>query len=476
MMVMSGEKQGNKQRDYYTGKHPKQLNVKDGDYDDNIAVNYTGLASARDNSRLFRGGIEFKLPDGATEQQELLDNIWDTNKQEQLLSQLALNGSIYGTPFVKIVPDGTVNRITGQPVARLIALDPEITRVESNPFDVDEAERYVIEFTIGEIGYREVTRKTAMSDMMEPSVDVPSTWIVEHFIMKKDSGKWEPDPDRPPMEWPYSFPPIHHWKNLPSLKADKGCHGSTDAEWALMLQDKLNFAESNINKTIRMNAAPPTIVTGIGKEPKMSTGPGSLSWFSTPETKVYNLQPNADINGSRAFAGDLQSSIFELMREVPPAVIAQLGSGLTNFVMRVIYSDALDKTDTKRELYGDAILEINRRLLVLTGFEGEQSNPGEIVWKNPLPENIMEDVQVDKAALDMGIIDHETVSQLYKSRYGKSWEDIKAALDAEKKATNALGGGLLRDFMAGRGQSGQPQTQQQPAALQQAQQNQQTGV
>jgi hypothetical protein len=213
--MMPGAKRENGERAYFTGKHPKQLKVKDGQYDDNIAVNYTGLATARDVSRLFRGGIEFKLPDGATMQQELLDNIWDTNKVEQLCYQLGLNGSIYGTPFVKIVPDGIVNRMTGVKVARLIALDPEITRIESDPFDVDEAERYVIEFTVGEIGYQEVTRKTRAEDYVEMPNEAPDTWIVEHFIMTKQDGKWRPDPDRPPMEWPFDFPPIHHWKIYP---------------------------------------------------------------------------------------------------------------------------------------------------------------------------------------------------------------------------------------------------------------------
>lgn len=450
---ITGALQGNRsepiERRYYNGKHPEQLKVKDGQYNDNIAVNYTGLATARDISRLFRGGIEFKLPEGADAQQELLDNIWDTNKQEQLLYQLGLNGSIYGSPFLKIVPDGITNKLTGQPVARLIALDNEITFVDADPFDVDEVGRYRIEFTVGDISYKEVTRKTQMSDMVEPSVDVPSTWIIEHFIMKKNTNKWEPDPDRPPQEWPYDFPPIIDWKNLPSLKASHGRRGMTDAEWALMIQDKLNFAESNINKTIRLNAAPPTIVTGVTQKPEMSTGPGSLSWLSSPEAKAYNLQPNADIDGSRAFAGDLQSGIFQLMREVPPAVIAQLGSGLTNFVMRVVYSDAIDKTDTKRELYGDAILEINRRLLVLAGYEGEASNPGSIAWGEPLPTNPTEQIAEDTFLLTNKLDSKKNIAARHGVNYEAVLPDIQAEAQAENANNGNIGAALLSAFNQG---------------------------
>ncbi len=435
-------------RDYYDGDHPDQLKVKANAYDDNFTVNYIGLAIARGVSRLFNNGITFKLPEGAESQKEYLDQVWDANKQEQLLYQLGLNGAVYGTPYLKIVPDGIVNRKTGELTHRLIALDPEITRVETNPFDVDEPEKYIIEFSIKTDmetkSYKEVTRQAKEDDFEDPN-NAANTWIVEHWIMNKQTGdKWVLDPANPPYQWPYDFPPIIHWKNLPSLKASHGWRGSTDAEWAIGIQNKLNFADSNINKTIRLNSAPPTIVTGVNDEPKMGTGPGSLSWFTNPETKAYNLQANADIAGSMAYADSLESGIFELMREVPPAVIKTLGSGLTNFVMRVLFSDAIDKTDTKRELYGDAILEINRRLLILAG--NENVDPGIIVWGSALPENPTEKIAEDTFLLNMGLVSKKTIA----AKYDVDYDAEQTQLDIEAKQKNALGGNLLRDFIAGR--------------------------
>jgi len=440
------ERRDNILRDYYDGDHPDQLKVKGNGYDDNFAMNYVGLAISRGVSRLFNNGIEFELPDEA--QKELLDQIWDANKQEQLLYQLGLNGAVYGTPFLKIQPDGIVNRKTGLLCSRMIPLDPEITRVEVNPFDVDEPEKYIIEFSIKQDGetksYKEVTRQAKEDDFEDPD-NSADTWIVEHWIMNKKTGdKWVIDPDNPPYQWSYDFPPIIHWKNLPSLKASHGWRGSTDAEWALGVQNKLNFADSNINKTIRLNSAPPTIVTGVSAEPTMGTGPGSLSWFSNPETKAYNLQANADIAGSMSYADSLESGIFELMREVPPAVIKTLGSGLTNFVMRVLFSDAIDKTDTKRELYGDAILEINRRLLILAG--NENVDPGIIVWGSALPENPAEKIAEDTFLLNMGLASKKTIA----SKYDVDYDAEKTQIDEETKQKNAVGGNLLRDFIAGR--------------------------
>lgn len=461
---MRGDKEAERQaasRRYFTGEHPRQLAVKIGQYDDNLTLNHIGLAIARGVSRLFKGGISFVLPEQA--QQDYIDAVWDGNKGEQLCYQLGLNGAVYGTPYLKIVPDGTVNKLTGDPLPRLVALDPEITRVEVDPFDVDEPKQYVIEFTVDETTYKEVTRRTASSDYVfqnpdgslreptsEEAKNLPKTWIVEHFILNRSTGgQWQPDPDRPPVEWPYDFPPIHHWKNLPSLKADKGCYGSTDAEWAVAAQDKLNFAEGNINKTIRLNAAPPTIGTGITQKPDIATGPGTFTWFSNENAKVYNLPANADIDGSRAFAGDLQSAIFQLMREVPPAVIEQLGSGLTNFVMRVVFSDAIDKNDTKRELYGDALLEVVRRLLILADFVGPASDPGFIEWGPDLPTNPTEQIEEDKFLLESGLISKQTLAE----RYDIDWEAEQKLIEQEQSAANAnsdnIGAAILRNFSRG---------------------------
>ena len=442
---LPGENKRSLERDYYSGNHPQQLKVKDGAYNDNVAMNYVGLAISRDISRLFAGGIEFTLPEGAQAQQDYLDGVWDTNKQEQLLYQLALNGSVYGTPFLKIVPDGLVNKLTGASVPRLIALDPEITTVDVDKFDVDDPERYVIEFTVDEVGYKEVTRKARVEDYHN-AAEAPSTWIVEHFIMPKGSARWILDPDQPPYEWPYEFPPIIHWKNLPALKAQHGCYGQTDAEWAVGVQNKLNFADSNINKTIRLMAAPPTIATGVSKAPDFGTGPGSFTWISEPDAKVFNLTANADITGSRAWSGDLQGAIFQLMREVPPAVIQKLGSGLTNFVMRVIFADALDKTDTKRELYGDALLEINRRLLVLAGYDGPASDPGLIVWGDALPSNPAEQVTQDTFLLNNKLVSKATVA----AKYGIDYDAEKELIDAEDaSSTGNVGAFLLQNFNKG---------------------------
>ena len=55
---------------YYQGDQRPQLKVKVGQVDDNITINFVGLAVDRGISRLFRGGVEFNTPEGESEQHE----------------------------------------------------------------------------------------------------------------------------------------------------------------------------------------------------------------------------------------------------------------------------------------------------------------------------------------------------------------------------------------------------------------------
>ena len=84
---------------YYSGNQRKQLRTKIDPVtgsvtDDNITMNFIGLAVDRSVSRLYRGGIKFKLPEGSTAQQEYLDTVWDLNKKEIILYQAGLHGAV----------------------------------------------------------------------------------------------------------------------------------------------------------------------------------------------------------------------------------------------------------------------------------------------------------------------------------------------------------------------------------------------
>lgn len=443
---------------YYEGNQRPQLKIVQGKPDDNIIQNWTGLVIDRSISRLYQGGVKWKLPDGSEAQQEWINTVWDLNKQELLLYQLGLHGSIYGTAFVKISNDGIEDPYTGKLYPRLIPVDPEIIRVTVSPHDMQEVEKYLVEYSAMEnnttVSYREIT-KHADDESGEGDADA---WIVEYWE-QRGGAAWIMTES---LDWPHSFPPILHWKNLPSLKS---CYGDSEIDDSINIQDKANFVNSNTSKIVKHHAHPKTIIIGAtaGDVKAVDNTPDAMFAIANESAQAFNLEMSSDLASSRAFAQDLRQSIFDISREVDLSSLKDNLGALTNFGLRVLYTDSINKNDTKRQLYADAFKELNRRLLVIGGWEGEESRPGDVVWGEAMPINAMEEIQTDQLALDLGIVDKETVAKRYQSRYGVDWETIQKNLQNESNRANAdnnnIGAMILRNFNQGRmNNNGEPAT------------------
>jgi hypothetical protein len=453
---------GNILASYYTGDHRKQLKVKQGAPDPNIIQNYIGLAVDRSVSRLFKGGVKFKLPEGATAQQEYLDKVWDVNKKEIILYQYGLHGAYSGTTYFKICPDEAVDPYTGDLYPKLIAINPEIIRVKTEPDDMNDVEEYIIQYKysreydgrVMEVAVKEITKHPSTVDTEAPEAQQkPDQWVVETWE-QIGGAPWQLVES---AVWPYDFPPIIHQKNLPSLNS---CYGDSEIDDVINVQDKNNFVVSNTGIIIKNHAHPSTFIFGISPKQladgRLDGAVGTIYAIADKEAKASNLEMQSDLASSRAFALDLRQSIFDIAREIDISSMADKIGQLTNFGLQVLWSDAIDKNDTKRQLYGDALLELNRRLLVLGGWGMEASNPGTIQWGSALPINIAEEMAADKLALELGIIDKQSVAERYFSRYGREWDDIEAALEEEKTSANEgnanIGAMLLNNFSKGQGE------------------------
>ena len=409
--------------DYTSGDHRKQLKTRPGQQDDNIIQNFVGLAVDRSVSRLFRGGVDFVLPENNTKQQEYIDLVWDLNKKGILLYQLGLHGAVYGDGYIKIIVDALNNPIDNSEdvYPRLQALYPRIVRMRTNPQDMDEVIEYIIEYAVDVAGKETAYRENTIQQQ-------DGTWVIENWV-KEGSAQWVLVSS---VAWGYDFPPIIHWKNLPSLNS---IYGDSDIDDVINIQDKSNFTVSNTGKIIKYHASPTTILTGVNaSEVKpVDNSPDKLYAIPNENAKVQNLELESDLQSSRLFALDLRQSIFDVAREVDLQSMKDKVGDITNFGLRVMYTDATDKNDTKRQLYGEAFKEVNRRLLVLSGYNGEQSDPGSIQWGDPLPVNISEEMNADKIALDMHIVTEDILAQKYADRWGMDWEDLEPLLEAENE-------------------------------------------
>ncbi len=314
--------------------------------------------------------------------------------------------------------------------------------VEVSPMDKSRVEKYVMQFKIEVDGkermFKEVTRRSTVDDFdITPDSDIPNTWIVETWEFINAWRLLES------VEFPYDFPPIIHWKNLPSIHS---IYGTSDIEQVINAQDKYNFVTSNNLKINRYHAHPKTWGAGVTKTEKSSWGSDEMILISSPDGKINNLEMSSDLSASRSIALDLRQGIFDLTRQMDISSISDKIGQLTNFGLRLLFSDSISKMETKRELYGEAFREINRRLLLIAGMPLVKC---EVVFGNPLPVNEQEEIELDKQALEMGVVDKQTVSEKWAKRYGQDWETIQERMQEQKGAESNIGSILLRRFNQG---------------------------
>ena len=423
-----------KRRDYRRGQQKRQLEIRNG-ADDNITVNFVGLVVDRAVSMLFGKGIEFDMPgEGDNPIQQFINATWDANKKNILLQKLAMFGAESGTCFVKLIPDGVIGR-DGQKYTRLVPQDPKLVSVYTKPDDIEYVTKYIVRWSGmkdgKEVQFKQEIRRRENSDL----------WEWQDYYQPKGTTKWEPIGK--PITWEYDFPPMHHWQNLPDGLSPYGRADITDD--VIVLQDRLNFSASNMIKIIRHYAHPKTVFSGVGKT-ELADEPGRAIFLPTPEAKGYNLEMSSDLASSFNFLQFLQRSLFSITQSVDITSFADKIGALTNFGLRVLFIDALARLETKQELYGEALVELNRRMLVIAG-KGDDG--GTVVWPDILP--VDETIQVSALEADqrMGIVSKQTIAKIR----GYEWEDEeeRIANDRMKENENSdnVGAMLLNNFNRG---------------------------
>lgn len=418
-----------KLHEYYEGEHKPQLRVKPGKFDDNLTINLCGLIVDKSVSALVGDpasghGLTWTFPsetDGEKPKSiQWLDAQWEAVGREIWLHKNALIGATSGFPVVKLVPDGKGN-------IRPINIKPEIVEVVTDPQDADKVLMYVLAYSLVEdnknVEYREETK---------PVTD--TSWVVE---LKKNAGgdRWEIVSSTP---WPYPFAPILCWQNLPDTEQP---YGRSDIESIIPIQDRYNFLVSNISKIIRLYAHPNRYgrnLTAQMEDGQFKMGPDEMPIFNG-DGEIVQMPAVGDLPGAMQFLQTLRESAFVLSREVDTLSMKDRVGQITNFALRVLYRDFLDKLGTKRMLYGAAYQELNRRMLALGNYEPETCI---IDWPDPLPVNEVEEISALKADRELGLVSKQTAQKIR----GYDPEDEDERMAAEAQTETDAGANILKSF------------------------------
>jgi hypothetical protein len=427
-------------RRYRMGVHPAQLKVKAGQFDDNLTMNFAGLVVARGVSQLLGRGITFDFEgEEETEQERYVNAVLDANKQEILLHRAALAAGESGTGYLFIIPEGVVGA-DGQTYPRLTVVDPLFVTMDTLPEDHEIVWRYTIQYTyVGADGKERARKREITHDaphaMEDGTLEGGNTWTITDWESGDAfGGKWVQVGEQ---LWPYDFAPMVHWQNLPAIGAP---YGESDIPPdVLRLQDRLNFSASNLSKIVRLYAHPMRYGTLLGNLSEMKAGPDDMPNFSDPNAKITQLPPEGDLAAALDVFRAQRQAFFDVTRSVDIDSMADKLGALTNFGLRVLYQDNLAKIGTKRELFGDALEELIRRLQVMAGLEPIAVRS---VWPDFLPEDEVGRATYEQTLVDMRVKSRKTAAE----DLGLDWEQEQERMDGERAGEDNIGAAILRAF------------------------------
>lgn len=384
-------------RAYRQGFYKPQLMVRNGQFDDNLGLNFVGLIANRINSQMFGQGMTLDFEgDTETPQEQYISGALDANHEEILFHRAGLSASESGTGYLYILPEGVVGE-DGKVYPRLQLLDPALVTMDTLPEDYEIVIRYTVQYK-----FMDGDKEKARRKVIEHEPEAP-TWTIRDWVQDSRSTRWELVNEE---VWPYDFPPIIHWQNMPSVAS---CYGEPDIDASMLaLQDRINFLSSNISKLIRYYAHPLRYAVNVGEAKRSDMGPDEMVRITGADADIRQLEALGDLASSLQFFTMLRQVIFANARVVDIDSIQDKLGSLTNFGLRVLYQDNLNQIATKREIFGDMVEELARRLQILNGMQPVECH---VVWPDFLPVNEIEQQQAIRGDIELGLVSLETAQR-----------------------------------------------------------------
>jgi hypothetical protein len=410
---------------YYEGNHKPPLKLTAEGVDNNVILNFSAQVINDTVSFLFPAFPEIDIEEpGKSEAQEnadpaadWLDQCWESNNDETLLTDIATIGGVAGHIFTRVLPPDPAH-----PYPRVLFLDPAAVLAYWRIDDRDCVLWYEVRFLAGD-----GTHRLDFVDLT--ACGLGTGWAIREYVLR--GSRWVHLGDQ---VWPYVLGPIVEWKHLPNPRSFYGKSELANAA----LNDAINKVASDIKAILRTHASPKTIGTGMVADAVQATAIDSFWAIESADSKVFNLEMTSDLASSMNFLNTLKTAYLAQAR------VTQFDNGpdayrnITNLGIKAAFMKMIAKVETLKRYYGKGIKEISRRFLMFGGYSLDL--PLELEWPNPLPMSELEQTQVIQLQRDMSLISKETASNQLGIDYDTETERIQEegdpALDALARLMN----------------------------------------
>lgn len=398
----------------YNGKHPRPLKVDpDEGIDDNVIINLVRQVVDRSIGFLFPDMPTFKLDKNSNQEtpaETYIRETFEENGGILLLANMGYIGALSGHVLVKVLPPD-VAAPNPRTKPQFIVINPKNYRI----FWKDNNKTEVV--------FYEITWKSDNNDYLQDIWYNRSerNWVIDDYVRLNVNGSgWVLLQS---YVWKSQLSPIIDWQHLNSPGGYYGRGEISDDQ--IDLNAAINRTASDVSRILRYHAAPRTVGTGMSQDQVIPSGAiNSFFTVENPDAKIYNLEMESDLQSSLNF---LTYSTDQLLAE--SRVVIMRGTvkdfqRVTNTGISAVFIDMITKNALLRQTYGNALIEMVKRILFLGGFPVERAK---IQWANPLPVDQTELVNVASLERAMNIVSHRTVS----TQRGYNWETEQSYMQAE---------------------------------------------
>lgn len=356
---------------------------------------------------LFGKPVQIDVDEGAPpDAQDFLDDTWGKNEARiPLLQKFAMSGAIAGQAFLRIVPSKDMQRF------RLVVVDPMTVYVQTEPDDCQTVDLYCIEYSVSkvvqgsnnpvQIFYREEMQRLDPDDdeADEGTMNDPdATWIIRSWTRVGDHGQWQLLSE---ITWPYPFPPLFTNQNLPNPHDFWGYADLTPD--LIQINNSLNFVQSNTNRVLKLYGGPILYAPGLG-EGIIDVSIGHITQLPLPENKIEAVQIQSDLANALLFAANLRTDMDE-QSAVPAVALGRqqdLPKGqVSGVTLELLFMPLLSKTEKKRCLYGETLINVSQALLILKNYS--EDIDASLTWQSPIPHDDLQSAQAVQALQAAGV-------------------------------------------------------------------------
>lgn len=408
--------------------------ASDPNASDNVRINLAALVCDTSTSALWPQDLYISAQNDDT--QQWLSLFFDVNDLRLTLHNLGITGAVCGHCFLKL------DQPIETDIPRLTVLDPSNVTMLAEQDDYTDIFLFKIQWS--GVDYR--SGRAYIRRQIHERNETKTAWQITDEIQYGD-GKaysmlgiqvWKP-------KWelinetihPYPWAQIHHCQNLPLPNVLWGAPDLDDD--IIELNAAINANRSYVQRLIRMYANPQAVAKGFTAE-RLLVGADHTIHIPA-DGELFYLEMRNQLQGITEHYLRLLEAFHSVTRvpQIATGRTEDLGA-LSGIALKVLYGPLVQKTETKRQLYGKLLQNIIAHAGEMVGLVIEPT----ITWPDIVPTDDMTMLQIATAKKELGV---STETLLTEIGYDATIEKDRRMSERVEEAT--VGETLLTAFERG---------------------------